>query len=454
MIIEGMPTGYKGIVEEIGAAISDGRLLPGDKLPPQRELAFELGVAHGTVTKAYKVAEEKGLIASYVGRGTFALHPASGQSTGRFRKDSIESDQLDLSLDEPLEAYNPDLKSLWQKVASQEIFSTLLDYANPAHNPYFKAVGSQWLAGYDLRISPDKLVISEGSQHGIFCTLSAACRPGDVVGIEELCFPGVRGVCELLGLKVVALACDEQGVIPDSLEEASLQYGLKAVYLTPSLQNPTNGQMSLKRRETIAAIAKQQNLLVIEDETRPRFSVAAPAPIASMAPERTFFIAGLSKIVGGGLRRAFITAPDEYLDKLETNVWSSIWNTSPITSALTAYLIESGEAERIAKLKTRQSKKRKQMVEYILGNYQVRCREGSTIAWLPLPDHWTVAQLVGTLRDKNIVVSPADVFWIGKGVPPNAVRLAIGAPRTTEQLRTGLETIADTLQRRPALRHL
>ncbi len=454
MIFMGSPNGYAGIVEEISSAVADGRLLPGDKLPPQRELAYQLGVAHGTVTKAYKVAEDKGYVTSYVGRGTFALHPASLKASGRFLKDNEDSEKLDFSLDEPLEAFNPDLKDMWMKVAKHEIFSTLLDYDNPAHNRYFKGVASQWVAAYGLRVHPDKLVITEGSQHGIFSAFSTACKAGDVVGMEELCFPGARGVCDLLGLKIAGLHCDEQGVTPESLEEVCLQYGIKVAYLTPSLQNPTNGQMSLKRRETIADVAVKYGLILIEDETRPRFSVRAPAPIASMIPEQVFFIAGLSKIVGGGLRRAIVAAPDKYIDRLETTVWGSIWGTSPITSALMAYLIESGEAERIARLKAQQSNKRRELLDYILGNYNVRCREGSTVAWLPLPDTWTVAQFVGVLRDKNIVVSPSDVFWVGTGVPPNAVRLAVGAPRTTELLKAGLETIAETLQRGPRLRHL
>lgn len=454
MIIIGTPTGYAGIVEEISTAITDGRLLPGDKLPPQRELAYKLGVAHGTVTKAYRVAEERGFVASYVGRGTFALHPASLKAAGRFLKDSEDTGKLDLSLDEPLESYNPDLKDMWQQVGQHEIFSTLLDYDNPAHGAYFKGVASLWMTAYGLRVHPEKLVITEGSQHGIFCAFSAACNRGDTVGVEELCFPGARGVCDLLGLKIAPLECDDQGVTPDSLEDACMRYGIKVAYLTPSLQNPTNGQMSLKRRETIAEIAVKHGITLIEDDTRPRFSVPAPASIASMIPEHVFFIAGLSKIVGGGLRRAVMTAPDKYLDRLETIVWGSIWGTSPITSALTAYLIESGEAERIARLKTQQSNKRREQLDYILGNYKVRCREGSTVAWLELPDIWTVAQLVGALRDKNIVVSPSDVFWVGKGVPPNAVRLAVGAPRTIEQLKAGLETIAEILSQGPKLRHL
>ncbi len=454
MLIEGSPKGYMDIVGEISAAIIDGRLLPGDKLPPQRELAYQLGVAHGTVTKAYKVAEEKGHVASYVGRGTFALHPASLQSAGRFVKDSKDFGKLDLSLDEPLEAYNPDLKNMWSKVASHEIFSTLLDYDNPAHSQYFRGVASQWLSAYDLRVHPDKLVITEGSQHGIFAAFSTATSAGDTVGVEELCFPGARGVCDVLGLKTAALTCDEQGVTPDSLEEACQKFGIKVAYMTPSLQNPTNGQMSLKRRETIAEIAVKYGLMIIEDETRPRCAVSAPTSIASLIPDNVFFIAGLSKIIGGGLRRAILTAPERYFDRLETVVWGSIWGTSPITSALMAYLIESGEAERIAKLKTQQSNKRRELLDYVLGNYKVRCREGSTVAWLELPDTWTVAQIVGALRDKNIVVSPADVFWVGKGVPPNAIRLAVGAPRTLEQLKTGLETIAETLKHGPRLRYL
>jgi len=454
MFIIGTPKGYMGIVEEIVAATVDGRLMPGDRLPPQRELAFKLGVAHGTVTKAYKVAEQKGYVTSYVGRGTYVLHPSSKQSSDRFRKDSMDSGKLDLSLDEPLEAYNPDLNNLWEKVSKHEIFPTLLDYDNPAHNPYFKGVASQWMAAFGLRVHPDHLVMTEGSQHGIFCALSAACTAGDVVGVEEVCFPGARGVCDLLGLKIAALECDEQGVTPDALEDACLRYGIKAAYLTPSLQNPTNGQMTLKRRETIAELAIKYNILLIEDDTRPRFSVPAPAPIASMIPEHCFFIAGLSKIVGGGLRRAFLTGPKRFHDRLETIVWGSIWSASPVISALTTYLIESGEAEHISRVKTQQSNKRRGLIEYILGNYTVRCREGSTIAWLKLPDHWTVAQLVGVLRDKNVVVSPSDAFWVGKGVPPNAIRLAVGAPRTSEQLQSALHIIADTLQKSAVCRHL
>ncbi|HEX5278442.1 MAG TPA: PLP-dependent aminotransferase family protein [Micropepsaceae bacterium] len=439
--------GYGDLVQRLRTGIESGELAHGLRLPSQRRLAYELNLAVGTVTRAYQVAERDGLIVSYVGRGSFVASPrAAGQTRGHQKDWSAE---IDLSLDEPLEHLNPPLGEILRAIAADGVGHSLLDYHNAGWTDRHRAIGAQWVAEFGHRVAPDAVTVCAGAQHAILCSLSVCCRPGDVVMVEELSYPGFRRAAEMLGLRMEPVRLDSHGVIPAAIEDICTKQTPKALYLTPSVQNPTNCQLNAARRARVAELAERYDFAVIEDEVRPRSAVPAPPPIATLIPDRVFLIAGISKTLGGGLRAAFLAVPEKWRNLAPGAVWASIYVTSFINAEIAARMIESGLAARVSEAKVREAARRCALAERHLGHLDLRMHPGSTVAWLALPDGWTNAAAVTAVRDRGVSVVPADIFWNGRTPPPLGLRISLGAPRTIEALETGLVRIADTLSSRP-----
>jgi len=436
-------TGYSDLVERLRKAVEGGELPHGARLPSHRRLAYDLKLAIGTVTRAYQVAEREGLIVSYVGRGSFVASPGASSRGRRHQKDP--SAEIDLSLDEPLEALNPSLDGIMRSISEDRLGNTLSEYHNTGWAARHRETGAQWIERFGYRVSPDAVVVCAGAQHAILCSLAAACRTGDVVLVEELSYPGFRGVVEMLGLRAEPVRVDSHGIVPAAIEEACSKSSPRALYVTPSVQNPTNCQLNAARRARTAELAERHDFAIVEDDVRPRSVLPAPAPIAALIPERTFFIGGVSKTLGGGLRTAFLAVPECRRKSVPTAVWASIYMASPVSAEIVSRLVESGIADRTAEAKEQEAKRRRALAERYLGHLDLRTHVGSTTAWLPLPQGWTNAAAVTSVRDKGVSMTSADGFWNGRTPPPNAVRLSIGAPRTAELLETALARIADSL---------
>jgi DNA-binding transcriptional MocR family regulator len=436
-------TGYSDLVERLRNAVECGELSHGARLPSHRRLAYDLKLAIGTVTRAYQVAEREGLIVSYIGRGSFVASPGAMSRGKRHQKDP--SAEIDLSLDEPLEALNPSLDGIMRSISDDQLGNTLSEYHNSGWAARHREIGAHWIERFGHRVSPDGVVVCAGAQHAILCSLAAACRPTEIVMVEELSYPGFRGVIEMLGLRAEPIKVDSHGIIPAAVEEACRKSSPRALYVTPSLQNPTNCQLNAARRARLAELAERHDFAIVEDDVRPRSVLPAPAPIATLIPDRSFFIAGVSKTLGGGLRVAFLAVPERWRKSLPTAVWASIYMASPVTAEIASRLIESGIADRTAEAKEQEAKRRRALAERYLGHLDLRTHEGSTTAWLALPPGWTNAAAVTSVRDQGVSMTSADAFWNGRTPPPDAVRLSIGAPRTAELLETALVRIADSL---------
>src|SRR5688572_29630083 len=122
--------GYRQLVHSIRTAVQDGTLLPGARLPSQRQLAHKLGLAVGTDPRAYQEAEQAGLIPSYIGRGTFVTHPGTWLTAAK--ASTASPDIVNLTIDEPLEAFAPDISDIALDLLKSSSINSLLQYNNAA----------------------------------------------------------------------------------------------------------------------------------------------------------------------------------------------------------------------------------------------------------------------------------------------------------------------------------
>ncbi len=437
---------YRAISQSIAADIAEGRLASGERLPPQRELAWALGVTVGTVSRAYADAERAGLVKGEVGRGTYVLRPGYRHQHPVHIEPEPGLMDLTFAFPPPGPEEERQLADSLRELSSDPHCGALLDYQPNAGTERQRTAGAQWMARIGLEVAPQQVVQTAGAQHAILVALSALTRPGDRVVTECLTYSGVKSVAATLGLRLDGLAMDEDGVTPDAFENACRDSRVRVLYCIPTGQNPTTAVMPVERRQKIADIARRYDVSIIEDDILAYLFDAPPPPIANYAPERSYYITSLSKTIAPGLRVGYIAAPAAMTDRLSAAIWATCWTATPITTEIAARWIESGAAARILDGRKREIAARRAMCEEILPTDDHGIRSGPIHLWLQLPDPWRANDFVTEARRRHVAVTPAESFAVGRNSTPHAVRICFGMPRTRDELKTGLETISSMLK--------
>jgi DNA-binding transcriptional MocR family regulator len=437
---------YLSIANAIALDVSNGHLQAGQKLPPQRELADSLGVALGTVTRAYAEAERRGLVRGQGRRGTVVAGPAPKRSS---LSSLVDTNALvDLSANHPSPSLDPDLAAVLKIVARQSNVGELVRYPPSAGLLRHRQVICDWLREQGVPAHPDTCVLTAGAQHGIGVTLSAITRSGDEVACESLTFPGVKAVAGDLGLKLLPVPVDEEGLQPDAFEQLAKARTLRALYTIPSLQNPTSAMLSLQRKKRIAQIAARHDVLIVEDEINRPLTSSRCDPFVSLANERSFFISSASKSVAGGLRLGWVVGPGAYKEALAQSVQASLIGVAPLNAEILTTWLRDGTAERTIAARRREARARlKRALQLLQGaDARVRSHADGYYVWLELPQRWPMARFAREARRRGVAVAPADIFALEGTAPPNAVRVGLTSPPGRETLLHGLRTLAGLLE--------
>jgi DNA-binding transcriptional MocR family regulator len=439
---------YLAIAEAIEYDIASGRLSPGDRLPPQRKLAARIDVDFTTVARGYVEAQKRGLIGSTVGRGTFVLARRAARAPV-FRRPA----PVDLSMNLPPEPDNPALVERMQ-AGLEEVgrdLVALLRYQGFGGSPEAKDAASSWLGRRGLVPSQERLFVAPGAHPALLGIFGVLAKAGDVVLAEAITYPGARSISTQLGLRLVGLPMDAEGIDPAALADACARLHPKALYLNPTLQNPTTITISAARRLAIADVARRFKLPIIEDDAYGFLPVHGPAPFAALVPELTWHVAGLAKCFGAGLRTAYVITPDAKSGwAFAAALRASSVMASPLTVALATRWIEDGTGDSILRFIREETMARQTLASAILPPGSFKSDPLSFNLWVELPAPWTRSAFIGHMRSMGIGVVASDAFTV-EGNPPEAVRLCLGGPVKQAELRGALEFMAHALVESPAL---
>jgi DNA-binding transcriptional MocR family regulator len=440
---------YQAIVDALDRDIGAGLLPPGTRLPTQRELAGRLGIAIGTVSRAYAAAEQRGLLSGEVGRGTFVRRRESGVLEGA-NDEGDDPALLDLSKGRLVrDSHDPTLRRSLEAIARRSDLDRLVDYYHPAAGmARHRMAGASWIRRSGLDIDPDRVVVTSGAQHGAAVVLATIARPGDVILTEEVTYAGIKALASLLHLEVRGVALDEHGILPDRFEAACRPGGVRALFCMTNLQNPTGRTMPLARRQQIAAIAEACDVALIEDDVNGFLPADPLPPLAQLAPSHTYYVTGTSKSLAPGLRIGYVVPPPQRLERIAATIRATTWLTSPILAELVTQWIESGEADAIVEWKRSEIAARHALALSILGKWL----PGGPVSfhlWLPLPEPWRTEAFVAQARSRGVMVTPSEEFMIGRENAPHAVRVCLGATLGRDRLEEGLHRLAVLLQQGP-----
>jgi len=440
---------YVSIIKALADDIEHGELAIGTRLPTQRELADSLGVALGTITKAYAEAERRGLIHSQGRRGTFVGIEGTRNSPLSELMD-VGAEMIDLSKNHPTYAEDPDLSQALRALARRSECQTFLQYAPSTGHVRHREAGARWFESLGWPVNPDNVVVTAGGQHALLVTLAAVASPGEVILASEYTYPGLKSAAAMLGLELVGVAMDEDGPIPQSIRTVCRLRRVRAMYCNPTLHNPVGYIMSDDRRRALAEIARENDFLIIEDEiVRPL--VPNPPPfIASFDPERSLAILSASKVIAAGLRVGFIATPPGYRARLIDSLRSTLLSPSLLTTELLAGWIADGTAADVVVRRRREFEGRLAIARESFEGLEFNATPHSCHVWLKLPPPWSTTEFALQAHRHGVAIAPAELFAVNsRQSTVNAARISLGTTAHRDQLRKGLELIARILRSSP-----
>lgn len=445
---------YLEIAEAIRQDALSGALQPGDRLPPQRALAYHLGVTTGTVTRAYAEAEKMGLLSGEVGRGSYLKAP--GPAAAPFQplpRDSAGVTDLSLATAPPVSDARELDRALEQVMQSAGRLE-LLQYPPPEGYPLHRQMGAAWLARSGIRVDESRVVVTAGAQAAIIATLSSITQPGERMFVESLNYPTIKGIARHLGVTLVPVELDACGLVPDSLERAARNGEARLLYIVPSLQSPTSASLDAARRQAVADIARRYNITIIEDDLfrllDPRLQ---PPTLFSLVPERTYHLTSLSKTLAPGLRVGFLVGPEGREDTLLRQQTVTGGRPVGLAAELARHWIESDASQRILSGIIAENAARRRLALEVFHGRDLLCNPGAPFLWLRMPEHWEPGDFARAALDRGVKITAGTAFAIDRRSDDRAVRVCFGGAASGDELRRAFQTVNALLDEDSGERH-
>jgi DNA-binding transcriptional MocR family regulator len=359
----------------------------------------------------------------------------------------------EMTMNLPPEPVGFDLVQRMQAEATQVLsggeasFFDLMRYQDFGGSAEARAAGASWLESHIPHCSANHVLVGPGIHGVLLALISMLCRPGETLCVESLAYPGIKAITAQLGVRIQPLGMDRHGVRADEFEHACKTAKPRALVCNPNIQNPTTITMPLERRREIADIASHYSVPIVEDDAYGKL-LAQPLPtLMSLAPELTWYVAGLSKCLGAGLRMSYIYAPDRrLLQKLSGALRATTVMSSPISAAIATRWVQTGSAQAMLQAIREESMDRQMLASEILADFDLQFEPEGFHSWLPLRSHWNPLELSQALRNEGLGCVASMAFSTDADPPP-AVRLCLGGTISRVELRQALEELASMLER-------
>ena len=408
------------------AAISEGRLQPATRLPTVRRLADELDVSPATVAAAYRTLRDRGLVKGEGRRGTVV---AAQPPLRVGRAQVLPPNARDLASGNPDPALLPPLGPALERV-------------DPAHKLYGGPIKLERLVELgEAEFTADgvagDIAIVGGALDGIERILQTHLRLGDAVVVEDPSWPRIADLVSALSLRLEPVPVDEQGLVPEALEQA-LRRGAKAVVVTPRGQNPTGAAVDADRAEALRNVfGRHPDVLVVEDDY---VAQVAGAPYHALHSEsrRWAVVRSLSKVLEPDLRIALVAGDPLTISRVEGRQLLGPGWVSHLLQQVTANLLGSAATRKhLARVERLYAERRAALLD-ALARRSIPAQGASGLGvWVPVAEETATAQL---LLERGWAVSPGERY---RFATPPGIRVTTTAllPREADELA---EALAET----------
>lgn len=436
---------YLAIAGALARDIEAGVLRPGDRLPPQRALAERLAVDLTTVTKAYNEVRRLGLIEGGGRRGSFVRADVGGQA------EATGAVLTDTGMNLPPEPLGGRFAACFREGVAELLAGPgaagRFQYQPSGGTQPDRAAGAALLASRGIDASEDNVLVASGGQNALHAILGTLLSAGDTICAGRFAYPGLLALARRFGLAVRAIDGDGEGIDPHALDLVARAGGVRALYVVPTNDNPTAATMGEERRRAIADVARRHDLIVIEDDAYGLLPAKPLPPIAAFAPERTWHVTSLSKIISPALRIAYLRAPtarDAW--RLAAELHETAIMPPPVSAALATLWLRNGSFAALVAEVRAEAAARQAIAADILRDLDYATHGEGYHLWLALPAGIAAADLVGTLRPAGLSVVTSDAFAVDPAGAGRALRISIGGGLSRERLARTLTMLDAMMQ--------
>ncbi|WP_460067799.1 aminotransferase-like domain-containing protein [Streptomyces sp. YKOK-I1] len=433
---------FRDIADRIAGDIASGRLRPGQRLPPQRWFARRHRIAPSTAGRVYGELVRRGLVVGEVGRGTFVRAAPEGERGRALTEPRVSAPPVNLELNYPVTAAQSELLApALAPLLRPDVLTEASRAVAATGTAAARAAAARLLALPGWRPGPDRFLFTGNARQAIAAAFASLVRPGGRVGVEELTYPLVKEIAGRLGVVLVPLdGDDEGGVRPDALRAAHRAAPLSALYLQPTLHNPTSVTTTDRRMRELARVTADLGIPVVEDRI---WSFLHPdaVPFAVHAPAHTHVVDGLSKRVAPGLTVGLLVVPQARVEAVGAAVRSGGWSAGRFAVEAAVRWVEEGVVERLVEDKRADAARRQALLAEALGGFRVRTDPRAYFAWWELPARWRADTFTAAAAAHGIAVTPGTAFAVDPRRTPDAVRLGLASAPEAE-LRRALRTLA------------
>ncbi|MFC6157928.1 MocR-like pyridoxine biosynthesis transcription factor PdxR [Kribbella jiaozuonensis] len=435
------------LAEQFRAAVLDGRLQAGHRLPSTRDLARDLSVSRSVTQAAYDQLHAEGWIEGRTGAGTFVtdvvpLQPAVRRHTPH--PANPDAKLLTLRPGIPYIAPTPDAgwRRAWREVSTQ---SPPGGYDDAAGLPALRAALADHVGRVrGIACGPENVLVTNGTVHGLRLLLTVTRRAGDRIAIEDPGYLNAVVAARDHRLEIVDVPVDEDG-----LQVGALTDDAAAVYVTPSHQYPLGGRLPVARRNELIRWARRTGAQLIEDDydSEFRYDVAPLPALAQLDLERVVHLGTLSKTISPALRLGWLVASEETVDRLAAfRANSGDWPGWPMQAAMLA-MLRDGYLDQAVRRGRRLYADRRTHTVAVLSPYgQVIGQDAGLHITLLLPDDADDLRIAAAAREAGVVVAPLSEYRRSVSGPPG---LVIGyATPSTSDLHRALTILTEVLTRR------
>lgn len=425
---------YLALAARLAQDIESGELPPGIRLPPQRELADWLDLNFTTVTRAYDICRERGLLYGITGRGTFVA-PLPG------KQDAPESGVTDLGAVQGFPSLSADmLVETARDILERDYTRQLFSYSEREGNIRHRSAGAFWASRLGISVSPDQITVFPGTQNALMAVMLAFFNIGDTLAVDAFTYGNLIDAARLARIRLVALEGDDEGILPAELEKAAAASRIRGIFLMPTCANPTTVTMTKRRKDELSDMIRKLGLLVLEDDAT--LTPDGSGTFFERLPEQTFHISGSTRFLAPGLRVTFVISPVHHLRRLRDAHHRLTIKASALDAEIMSELILSGRAQKILDRKMRLAKEMNALFEKTFPNERRYSSDTPFFRTVSLPyTHLNGPDVERELHSMGVRICHSCRFSVSKKPSRSFLRLSLCSVNSKDEMSRGLKRV-------------
>ncbi|MEL7035172.1 MAG: PLP-dependent aminotransferase family protein [Cyanobacteria bacterium J06592_8] len=451
---------YEQVADRVQSLIEKGTLQPGDRIPSVRRMHKQMNVSISTVLEAYRLLEDRGFIGARPQSGYFVKQTSllSYRDEPNPSKPPRHIYQVDASIALHINVAlgNPHIIRLGAAVADPQLFpikalnrlmgQVIRQYPEVCHT-YHPLPGCESLRHEVARrlmdagcsLTPEQVLITNGTTEALHLSLRAVTQPGDTVAIESPCYYGLLEILESLHLRALELPTHpREGLILEELETALEQGNIAAIAVVSNFSNPLGSCMSDEKKKQLVEILEKYEIPLIEDDIYGDLGFEGDRPKAIKTYDRqglVLYCASCSKTLSPGLRVGW-AVPGRYQTEVEKLKLITNFSTATANQlTIAAFLANGGYDRHLRQLRRayqEQIRRTTQAIyEYFPNETKVTRPTGGHVLWVELPLKFDSMLLYHQALQHQISIAPGKMFSVS-GSYQNCFRLNCGIPWSEE----------------------